>query len=128
MKKNIIFLTIAIIGITIWNIPDTTSLFQGQHTFYNNISVPCQKCHQDIQDILNMNNTPLNHTKFGCKGCHPRDGNTSHAASITYCSKCHLPDMHTINYTDCRECHISHGNLRQDIEHGNGYSVNPQTI
>jgi len=108
--KNKILLIIILLGITIWNIPSTTSIFQGQHTFYNTTQIPCEKCHQDIQDILNQPQKPYpKHNEIGCKNCHTSDGNSSHAASIKQCNDCHLVDRHQISYPDCNICHISHG-------------------
>jgi hypothetical protein len=122
MKKSVVLLIIAVFGITIWNIPDTASIFQGQHTFYNG-SAPCIKCHQDIQNILDLNQTPYpQHNAIGCRGCHTKDGNESHAAKIIYCVDCHPRDMHMTNYTNCNECHISHGGQNQSITHGNKYA------
>lgn len=120
MNGNKLLLLIVVIGIAIWNIPNTTSIFQGQHTYYN-ISAPCQKCHQDIQNILDANNTITNHSVFGCINCHIRDGNSSHAAAIIYCNTCHPIDKHQITHKDCNECHISHGGQKDGIIHGNGY-------
>lgn len=111
MKKSIIFLIIAVIGATIWNIPDTASLFQGQHTFYNG-SAPCTKCHQDIQDILNLPDVPSAHNEnIGCRDCHTRDGNSSHAASKIACSQCHPEEIEHANNYKCVICHGSHGSL-----------------
>jgi predicted CXXCH cytochrome family protein len=113
MIGNKYLLIVAIIGISIWNIPDTTSIFQGQHTFYSNESgngkvAPCEKCHQNIRDILSLSETPGEHNK-NCRECHTRDGNSSHAASIIKCSKCHQNELeHAHNY-NCTICHGSHG-------------------
>jgi hypothetical protein len=107
MDGNKTLLIVVLIGITIWNIPETTSIFYGQHTFYNGSAI-CQKCHQDIQNILDLNSSISDHNQFNCRDCHSRDGNTSHVAKISYCSDCHI--IHTNN--DCNLCHISHGGLK----------------
>lgn len=110
MNGNKYLLIVVLLGITIWNIPSTTSIFQGQHTFYNTTEIPCEKCHKDIQDILNQPQNPYpQHSEIGCKGCHISNGNTSHAASIQKCNNCHEVDKHQIAYTNCNTCHVSHG-------------------
>ena len=121
MSQKKLLLVLILFGTVIWNIPNTYSIFQGQHSFYVNSS-PCQKCHQDIQIILDQNNTVTNHTIFGCQDCHTHDGNSSHAAKIVYCTDCHSIDMHMTNYTNCNECHISHGGQNESIPHGNDYA------
>jgi predicted CXXCH cytochrome family protein len=111
-NKQILLLVVVLLGITIWNIPNTTSIFYNQHSFYNG-SAPCQKCHQDIQNILYDNQTPyIKHEEIGCRGCHTRDGNTSHSASIKSCTDCHNSNDHHptyYNFSNCKECHTSHG-------------------
>jgi len=119
MDGNKLLLVLVLLGITVWNIPNTTSIFQGQHTFYNG-SAPCQKCHQDIQITLDFNNTPTAHRDLGCQGCHTRDGNTSHSASIRSCSDCHKPLNHNSNYTNCVLCHGSNAYKDANIEHRSG--------
>ena len=116
MTGNKYLLVIVLLGIVIYNIPSTTSIFQGQHTFYNVSQIPCEKCHQDIQDILNLPTTPQQHNEIGCKNCHPRDGNTSHAASISNCKNCHTNVIHENNYT-CISCHGSHGSVDKNLLH-----------
>lgn len=107
MSQNKLILVVVLFGIAIWNIPQTTSIFQGQHTFFNG-SAPCTKCHQDIQIELDFNSNSTAHQKLGCVGCHPRDGNSSHAASISACINCHSDQTHGLTY-DCVICHGSHG-------------------
>lgn len=111
-----ILISLALIGMFLWNIPNTSSIFYGQHTFYNG-SAPCQKCHEDISLMLEQ--SPIVHQNIGCQGCHSRDGNISHAANVSYCSDCHTPDLHQINYPNCRQCHESHGAQILGISHGN---------
>ena len=110
----------AIIGVVLWNMPQTASLFQGQHTFYNASQIPCEKCHADIADLLI--NSPSEHETYGCKGCHTRDGNESHAAKIVSCNDCHLGQHSALTNPnmDCRICHESHGKIIEGIPHGNG--------
>lgn len=117
MIGNKYLLIVVLIGIAIYNVPSTTSIFQGQHTFYNTTQIPCEKCHQDIQDILNLPTTPQEHTEIGCKNCHTRDGNTSHSAATISCNSCHQEELeHANNYT-CIICHGSHGSADPETLH-----------
>ena len=122
MTGNKYLLIVALIGITIYSIPSTTSIFQGQHTFYNTTQIPCEKCHQDIVDILNLPATPQKHTGIGCKNCHTRDGNASHSASIISCKSCHTSETHDKGYS-CILCHGSHGSTDAEIAHRNAVTV-----
>ncbi len=48
-----IMLYVALMIASLYAMPDTLSLFVGQHTFYNGIGVRCEKCHSDIQSEMN---------------------------------------------------------------------------
>lgn len=110
MNGSKIFFIIACTGILMWNIPETESLFYNQHSFYNG-SAPCEKCHQDIVTLLNDGIEPHpQHNEIGCRVCHSRDGNQSHAARIVVCTECHNEGHQQQNPT-CRNCHDSHGAL-----------------
>lgn len=66
-------LFIATVGIGIFLLPSTLSLFAGQHTFYAGDDVSCRKCHQDIFDELYYGSvTSGPHLSFGqnCMACH----------------------------------------------------------
>lgn len=60
-----------LVGISLWYIPNTISLFSGQHSYYNinanGSQVPCQKCHGDIQVEIH---TGFIHSNFTCSDCH----------------------------------------------------------
>jgi hypothetical protein len=68
---KLLWVLLALGGISIWLIPNTLSLFGGQHTFYNidpnGSQVPCNKCHGDIQMELH---TGFIHNNFTCADCH----------------------------------------------------------
>lgn len=61
----------ALVGISLWYIPNTISLFSGQHSYYNinanDSQVPCQKCHGDVQMEVH---TGFIHNNFTCSDCH----------------------------------------------------------
>lgn len=45
-KKILLYLAIMVIGLYV--MPNTVSLFSGQHTFYSGMDVSCEKCHSDV--------------------------------------------------------------------------------
>ena len=124
MQVKYIIFFLAIVGMLIWTMPQTNSIFVGQHSFYNNDSgmgqvAPCIKCHQDIQTSMDVGNPPQEHTTLGCRGCHTRDGTTAHAASIKFCTDCHGYE-HNIQPTyACTNCHGSHAVIEPSNPHEN---------
>ncbi|MFQ6055933.1 MAG: cytochrome c3 family protein [Methanosarcinales archaeon] len=118
MKLRTLLLGISVVGLGLFVMPSTLSLFSGQHTFYNGTSVKCEKCHADILDeIDNLAGSGSPHQtitsgtgKAICKGCHttgtvnnvPINGTTlgsytenvtnntnAHAAVTLECIACH---------------------------------------
>jgi hypothetical protein len=103
---KIVWLVAALLGISIWYIPNTVSLFSGQHSFYNldanGSQVPCIKCHGDIDMEIH---TGFIHNNFTCSDCHriqkgvqyasgdgansSTPGTMAHAASTVLCKDCH---------------------------------------
>jgi len=96
-----------ILGLGLYVIPQTVSLFAGQHNWYNisaeGNQIPCQKCHADVRDELSGSNY---HKSFECGYCHRANasiayanGSTlttdstkewaAHAASTVACMLCH---------------------------------------
>lgn len=81
MNTKFTLAIIALVGIGVFALPSTMSLFAGQHSFYNidatGNQIPCKKCHGDIQAELNANADPLNpnrspgpHAAMSCEECH----------------------------------------------------------
>jgi len=70
-EMKIMWVLLALAGISLWYIPNTLSLFSGQHSFYNidpnGSQVPCNKCHGDIQLEIH---TGFIHNNFTCVDCH----------------------------------------------------------
>ncbi len=70
-EMKIMWVFIALTGISLWFIPDTLSHFSGGHSFYNidpnGSQVPCNKCHGDIQMEIH---TGFIHNNFTCQDCH----------------------------------------------------------
>ena len=118
-EKGITFLAIAVVTIGTFALPNTVSLFSGQHTWYdlgesvggtsgvNN--VPCEKCHADVAEEMTSGANGV-HGSFTCAMCHrapftgytyarghyehggtkpPRPGQEVHAASTVECMDCH---------------------------------------
>lgn len=83
MNSKIFLLTVAVAAVGLFAMPNSLSLFAGQHTFDKGANVSCQKCHQDIYDEMNGNGLYGNSTAHAnvpelktCTGCH-RTGNIS---------------------------------------------------
>ena len=83
MNAKFTLAIIALVGIGVFALPSTMSLFAGQHSFYNidatGNQVPCVKCHGDVKAELgsNANTNPANgpltagpHAAFKCEYCH----------------------------------------------------------
>jgi hypothetical protein len=80
MNAKFTLAIIALVGIGVFALPSTMSLFAGQHSFYNidatGNQVPCQKCHGDVKAELSAGNpdastgTPGPHAAFKCEYCH----------------------------------------------------------
>jgi hypothetical protein len=98
MNAKFTLAIIALVGIGVFALPSTMSLFAGQHSFYNidatGNQVPCQKCHGDVKAELSSGNpdastgTPGPHAAFKCEYCHRIEAGSASGdnavASITY--------------------------------------------
>jgi hypothetical protein len=107
-----------LIAVSALVLPNTVSLFAGQHYWYNlsatGNQVPCEKCHADIFEELNLSafhksfnpGTPNVTDRYDCEGCHRANvsityasvsggylgytpGQQAHAASVVACMLCH---------------------------------------
>src|SRR3990170_4795180 len=77
MNTKFTLAIIALVGIGVFALPSTMSLFAGQHSFYNidatGNQVPCQKCHGDVKAELGANANTISagpHASFKCEYCH----------------------------------------------------------
>ena len=78
MNAKFTLAIIALVGIGVFALPSTMSLFAGQHTFYNidatGNQVPCQKCHGDVKAELSGSMATAGsgapHARFQCEYCH----------------------------------------------------------
>lgn len=98
MNAKFTLAIIALVGIGVFALPTTMSLFAGQHSFYNidatGNQVPCQKCHGDVKAELSAGNpdattgTPGPHAAFKCEYCHRIEAGSASGdnayASIAY--------------------------------------------
>jgi len=86
---------IAVVAVGTFALPTTMSLFSGQHTWYalhDDKLMPCQKCHADIFEELEMSGFhKWNGGSFGA-------GNTSHVTDLA-CYGCHRANA-SITYAD----------------------------
>ena len=68
---KLMWVLLALGGISLWVVPNTLSYFSGQHSYYNiganGSQVPCSKCHGDIQVEIH---TGYIHKNFTCSDCH----------------------------------------------------------
>ncbi len=89
-------LLIALVGIGVFALPSTMSIFAGQHSFYNidatGNQVPCQKCHGDVKAELSgptaMAGSKAPHADFKCEYCHRAEAGAASGddayAKLTY--------------------------------------------
>lgn len=76
MNQKMTFLSIAIIAIGVFLLPNTLALFSGQHTFdkAGNTTI-CAKCHTDVVTEIQNGNyhkslIPTSGSNTDCVGCH----------------------------------------------------------
>jgi hypothetical protein len=80
MNAKTTLVLIALIGVGLFALPQTTALFAGQHTFVNidatGNQIDCVKCHGDIKAEMAlsgtsaMTGTAAPHANFTCEYCH----------------------------------------------------------
>ncbi len=87
MNSKILLLSVAVIAVGLFAMPQTLSLFAGQHTFVTGENVSCAKCHQDIVDEMtssgNTAHTDANMTNL-CQECHATAGWGDSGINVTY--------------------------------------------
>lgn len=125
-----VVLLLAIVGLGIVVLPETYSLFSGQHYFYDTTAsgsqVPCEKCHSDITaELSRPGKVNLIHKVMNCDQCHvtaaPNSeglyqgpGGQFHAAATISCLDCHNSTLlyGTFDHSrivesglECLDCH-----------------------
>ncbi len=119
--KGISLLAIAVVAIGTFALPNTVSLFSGQHTWYDlsgqGNDVPCEKCHADIAEEMesgigpHMNET--GHGRLECGDCHrvfPIVHKNTSFATYTYASENGTGaqpgvEAHAASTVACMYCH-----------------------
>jgi len=96
MNTKFTLAIIALVGIGVFALPSTMSLFAGQHSFYNidasGNQVPCVKCHGDVQAELNSNKgagldpnrSPGPHASMECETCHRIEAGASSGDDVIW--------------------------------------------
>ncbi len=123
MNSKILLLTVAVAAVGLFAMPNSLSLFAGQHTFDKGVNVSCQKCHQDIYDEMNGNGLYGNstaHTSTNlkvCTGCHKTgnisnipvgkytDGSGTYNYSGTFNQSVGAQGAHAAVTMECTNCH-----------------------
>lgn len=116
MNNKILLLSVAVIAVGLFAMPNTLSLFAGQHTFDAGANVSCQKCHQDIYDELStayMYGTSTAHkdtpSLVQCKGCHKTGNVTGFGTKASTLGYYNLSikdkGAHAIVTLECIVCH-----------------------
>lgn len=125
-----ILLLIGILTIGVIALPETFSLFSGQHDWYDTIKngnqVPCEKCHADIVGELSQpGKVNRIHKVMWCDQCHMTaapnseglyqgSGGQFHAAATISCIDCHNTTLlyGTFDHSriigsglNCMDCH-----------------------
>ncbi|MGB2841767.1 MAG: cytochrome c3 family protein [Halobacteriota archaeon] len=77
-SKGMALMAIAVVAMGTFALPNTVSLFSGQHTWYDlgakGNDVPCEKCHADIAEEMDAGIGPhtgeTGYGRFECEYCH----------------------------------------------------------
>ena len=117
LSSRLAVMLIAVVAVGLIALPNTVSLFAGQHYWYavndTGNNVPCEKCHADVFEELNQSIGATGFHDFNgnniadkndCAACHRNDasityasdngtkwvsGKEAHAASVVACMLCH---------------------------------------
>ncbi|HEC57529.1 MAG TPA: hypothetical protein ENI32_06585 [Candidatus Syntrophoarchaeum butanivorans] len=131
---RLILLAIGIIGVTFLVMPQTVSLFAGQHTWYNLSGeandLPCEKCHGDVyEEMMSMeplskklagqSSSPHSYMDENCELCHRTcfnntfswsSGKYEKSPGFTYASGSGTGstpgvEAHAASIIECMDCH-----------------------
>jgi hypothetical protein len=151
MNNRIVLLALSVLAIGIFALPNTLSIFSGQHTFYNGTNVNCRDCHEDIYQELTWNGATGEsppHTStdlLQCKVCHrtgqlPFMGSAGKKLGITGTKKLNIttdPQAHAAVTVECIFCHneiVKNSSTGKQQEllgsqeaHGSYYNASNQT-
>ena len=115
---KIMWLFAALMGISLLYIPNTMSLFSGQHSYYNldanGSQVPCRKCHGDIDMEIH---TGFIHNNLTCSDCHRIQKGVQYASGDGENSTTSGTMAHAASTVLCKECHSEYLNHTPDSIH-----------
>lgn len=115
---KVMWVLLALAGVSIWYIPNTVSLFSGQHSYYNldanGSQVPCQKCHGDVSVELH---TGFIHNNFTCADCHRTQNGLQYASGDGANSTTPGLMAHASSTVNCSDCHSDYLNNTPDKIH-----------
>ncbi len=123
---------IALVGIGVFALPETTALFSGQHSFYNidatGNQIPCTKCHGDIKAELTSGlstttGSPGPHANFKCEYCHRAENGMASGddayAKITYSDATGTNKIYLVTTI----YNFENGNFPKEINYQTGMTV-----
>lgn len=113
-------LTVAVVGVGLFGIPSTVSLFAGQHSWYDPNELSCYKCHMDIKDELVASENKIHFEPWAqsCEGCHrtPTLGNSGNSSrnggaipffyDEGYGANRSRQGFHAATTLECTACHV----------------------
>mgnify|MGYP000633820815 CR=1 FL=1 len=117
---GILLITVVLFALGVLILPSTTSLFAGQHFWYDlscEKSVPCVKCHADVYDELQQSaNHSMVDKEAGLDGsecliCHRANASITYAeVSGDYTSATPGKEAHAATVINCGCCHFNSTN------------------
>lgn len=149
MNSKIFLLAVAVAAVGLFAMPNSLSLFAGQHTFYNGSAVNCAKCHQDIIDeaLKNAGTGAPHYTIMNqsgramCEVCHTtgeingnvilgKDGTGGFGLGSKDLNVTKDTTSHAAVKVECVSCHV---NVTSEITginatHGPFYNASNQTL
>ncbi len=141
MNHRIFLLTVAVAAMGLFAMPNSLSLFAGQHTFDNGTNVRCEKCHEDIYEEMSasgrygISTAHANTPKLKeCQGCHRTgtidsipiaklsDGSRDYSGNFT--QNVAATGAHAAVTMECKGCHtgVPGELLDPDEAHGSFYN------
>ncbi len=121
MNSKIFLLTVAVAAVGLFAMPNSLSLFAGQHTFDKGVNVSCEKCHRDIYQEMDGNGLYGNSSAHKspelkvCTGCHKTGDvsnipvgkytNGSYNYSGTFNQSVATQGAHAAVTMECVNCH-----------------------
>jgi hypothetical protein len=121
-SDKIALLAVAIVAVGIFALPNTVSLFSGQHTWYDLSAgpndVPCEKCHAEIADEMQSGENGA-HGDLTCAMCHRTPFTDYTYGSGNGSGSAPGEEAHAAAVIECMDCH----GIYRDIGSGNHYAL-----